>query len=89
MPKPLFFLVAGPNGAGKSTFTSDYRRHYPFLTVVDPDAIARLPVIAMGCCIKKPNPYPRGSVAYCIFNCLVLTLLAFFKFFPQQCCDPR
>ena len=41
MPKPLFFLVAGPNGAGKSTFTSDYRRHYPFLTVIDPDAIAK------------------------------------------------
>jgi len=41
MSKPLFFLVAGPNGAGKSTFTSDYRRHYPFLTVIDPDAIAK------------------------------------------------
>ena len=41
MSKPLFFLVAGPNGAGKSTFTADYRRHYPFLTVIDPDALAK------------------------------------------------
>ncbi|TQV78165.1 hypothetical protein FKG94_13920 [Exilibacterium tricleocarpae] len=41
MSKPLFFLVAGPNGAGKSTFTSGYRRHHPFLTVVEPDAIAK------------------------------------------------
>ena len=41
MPKLLFFLVAGPNGAGKSTFTSDYRRYYPFLTVIDPGAIAK------------------------------------------------
>lgn len=41
MPKPFFFLVAGPNDAGKSTFTADYRSHYPFLTVIDPDTIAR------------------------------------------------
>ena len=41
MPKPFFFLVAGPNDAGKSTFTADYQSHYPFLTVIDPDTIAK------------------------------------------------
>lgn len=40
MSKPLFVLVAGVNGSGKSTFTSTFKRHYPNIEVIDPDAIA-------------------------------------------------
>lgn len=41
MSKPLFVLVAGPNGSGKSTFSKTLERHYPGISIVDPDAIAK------------------------------------------------
>tara|TARA_B100000446_G_scaffold16724_4_gene14234 strand:+ start:473 stop:1048 length:576 start_codon:yes stop_codon:yes gene_type:complete len=40
MSKPLFVLVAGVNGSGKSTFTATFKRHYPNILIIDPDAIA-------------------------------------------------
>lgn len=41
MSRPQFVLVAGPNGAGKSTLTRSFRRRFPNLEIIDPDAIAK------------------------------------------------
>ena len=54
MSAPSLWVIAGPNGAGKSTLTA--RRVRGRLPVVDPDAIARRPVIA-------GNPLAAGRVA--------------------------
>lgn len=35
------FLIAGVNGSGKSTFTKTIIKKFPFLRVIDPDAIAK------------------------------------------------
>lgn len=40
MSRPQMFLVSGVNGSGKSTFTKNIVRKYPYLKIIDPDAIA-------------------------------------------------